>query len=600
MGIIKKLDQRTTNLIAAGEVVERPASVVKELVENAIDAEAKNIKIRLIDSGLKEINISDDGIGMDEDDAKLATKPHATSKIKDGNDLFRISTLGFRGEALPSIATVSTFILKTSNNEAKGFKYILRGGEIIDEEVIARSQGTEIIVKNLFYNTPARLQNMQSQATELSHISDFVTRIALANPHISFSLINNDREIIHTYGNNNLGEVVLSVYGSNIARNMIEINGNNGYFHIDGLISNIDIYRSIKSHINIIVNNRIIRNYKLVNAISKAYDGFLMGGKFPIAIININVDPSLVDVNVHPAKLEVRFTDEKELALLITETISNKLYQTNLITNKEIVEDNTSDNINENIVNNNYEFDNFKTDDSDIFEIKDFTLEEIEELPFEKEKESFHQQNYTFINQEVTYQNENKIAKMDYIGQLFGTYIIAQANDYFYLIDQHAAAERINFEKILNQLKLGTYQSYDLLIPFKLDFTASEAILIHNKINEINKLGIIIEDFGSNTFTVRKIPDWIPRGKEEGFVEEIITHIINNYKKEKYEFLTNLAKDLACKRSIKANEYHSVFEIENLLLELAKAENPYTCPHGRPVIIKYSKYEIEKWFKRIV
>jgi len=600
MGIIKKLDQKTTNLIAAGEVVERPASVVKELVENSIDAKAKNIKIKLVDSGLKEITITDDGVGMDAADAKLATIPHATSKIKDGNDLFRITTLGFRGEALPSIAAVSNFVLKTSDNEARGIKYTMRNGRIIDEEIIARSQGSEISVKNLFYNTPARLQNLQSPATELSHISDFITKISLAHPDISFSLVNNDRDIIQTYGNNNLREVVLSVYGNNVARNMLAIQGKNNYYKISGLISNIDVTRSTKRHINIIVNKRIIRDYKIVNAISRAYDGYLMGGRFPIAIINIEVDPGLIDVNIHPSKLEIRFANEKELMSLLNDVITNKLFSTNLTTNKDSFEEFVGSNEDSNNdINTEFDSFNFKVDDSKGFEIDSSYLEE-KPTEIEKFNESFQQQKYTFIDNEITDGSDNKIPKMDYIGQLFGTYILTQADEHFYLIDQHAAAERVNFEKILKQLKQDSYQSYELLIPIQLDFSPSETVLVNQHFQDINNLGIEIEYFGKNSFTIRKIPDWISRGKEQGFIEEIITHIIYNYKKEKYEFQTNLAKDLACKRSIKANEYHSAIEIEDLLDKLARADNPYTCPHGRPVIIKYSKYEIEKWFKRIV
>lgn len=597
-----KLDQKTANLIAAGEVVERPASVVKELVENAIDADAKNIKIKLRDAGLKEIIVSDDGMGMDFVDAKLAIEPHATSKIKDGNDLFRINTLGFRGEALPSIAAVSHFTLKTSDNGVKGIMYSVRGGAIVSEAVVACSKGTEITVRNLFYNTPARLQNLQSQSSELGNISDYITKIAQANPHISFTLTNNDREILKTYGNNDVREVILATYGSEVARNLIKINGKNIYFEIDGYISNLNITRSSKNHINIIVNNRIIRNFQIVNAICKGYDDLLMTGKYPIVVLNIKVDPGMVDVNVHPAKLEIRFANESDLYDLIISTISQKLNNVNLIVGTQ-EDEKTNDNIYLEGYNNKDS--SFSFNEFPFAEDEDSEVLEFDNLLFESnnlnEKPQYLEQQYTFFYDEITTdQKENKIPQLSYIGQLFGTYILTQANDTFYIIDQHAAAERINFEKILKELKKDTQQFYELLIPFKLDFTVSEKLLIGEKLTEIQNLGIEIEDFGGNSIMVRKIPNWIPKNNKEGFVEEIISHIINNQKQEKHEFLLNLAKDLACKRSIKANEYHNAEEINYLLYELANTENPYTCPHGRPVIIKYSKYEIEKWFKRIV
>jgi len=627
MGLIKRLDQHTTNLIAAGEVIEKPASVVKELVENAIDAKATNITITLADSGLSEIVVSDNGIGMDSVDAKMAIEPHATSKISSSDDLFHINTLGFRGEALPSIVSVSHFNLKTSNTGGKGLMYTVKGGTLVSEAIISHPKGTEITVKNLFFNVPARLQNVKSQPIELAAVTDYVTKTALAYPNISFTLTNNNRDIVRTYGNGDLLEVILAIYGSDVAKQMIKIFENNGYFTIDGYISKIAISRSTKNHIALIVNGRPIKNNNLINAIMKGYDEFLVLGHYPIVVLNINVDPGLVDVNVHPAKLEVRFSEETKLQELISTTIHNALSKVDLIVpldNKVNITKNNDDEFNEEksnefayhnddeIVQEKQDSDsvndelhedpfiNFAFSEPEKVEEEKFVLKETEIIEKEKQ-EVFSQQKYTFFENDYgTDSKVDRLPKMSYIGQLHGTYILAQSEEEFFIIDQHAAAERINYEKIIDDLKRDEIVKYELLVPLKLDFPQAEAILINEQKETLNKLGITIEDFGGGSYLVREVPIWIKKGNEKIFVEEIITQVINNKKKEKYEFLTSLAKSLACKKSIKGNEYHNQFEIEYLLEDLRRARNPYTCPHGRPVIVKFNKYEIEKWFKRVV
>lgn len=605
MGIINKLDQHTTNLIAAGEVIERVSSVVKELVENSIDAKASNIKIKLTNSGLSEIVVTDNGSGMDVTDAKLAIEPHATSKIKDGNDLFRIHTLGFRGEALPSIVAVSNFNLKTSADGIKGIMYSMKGGNFVSEAIISMPRGTEITVKNLFFNTPARLQNLSSESLELSYVTDYVIKMALANPHISFSLNNNNRDIIKTYGNNELLEVIMAVYGADVARQMKYLDNYNQYFSIKGYISKLGVTRSTRNHITMIVNGRVIKNNNLINAVIKGYEEMLVGGKYPIVVLNINVDPGLVDVNVHPAKLEIRFSSEDLLLNLITTTIKDLLRKSDLIVDLDSTQAKEIS-INNMELEEENPFESLDLDDS--FEYGKSDIIEVEANPFENKekvieplKETFSQQNYSFIDNQIeNVNNKVKLPKMSYIGQLHGTYLLAQAEDEFFIIDQHAAAERVNYERILEALKTDDKITYELLVPFKLDFTSSEAVLINEKMADINNLGIQIENFGGGTYMVRQVPVWFKRGFEKEYVEEIITQVINNKKKEKYEFLSEVAKSIACKKSIKGNEYHSTLEIEYLLEDLAKAQNPYTCPHGRPVIVKFSKYEIEKWFNRIV
>lgn len=626
MSIIRKLDQKTTNLIAAGEVIERCASVVKELVENAIDAQAKSIQIKLIDSGLNEIIVSDDGLGMDPVDAKMSIESHATSKINDGNDLFRIRTLGFRGEALPSIVAVSNFKMKTSHDGVRGLMYSLRGGQFTSEAIVSHTRGTEITVKNLFFNTPARLQSIQSPATELSYITEYIIKMALANPDIAFTLINNQKEILKTYGNQDLLEVIMACYGSSVAKHMIDVFNDNGTFQIKGYISKPQITRSTRNHMHLIVNGRSIRNYALIQAVIQGYDEWLMGNRYPIVIINVKVDPGLVDVNVHPAKLEVRFSNEKELLELLRLTIHQTLSNTNLMyqmdetddtiqqtleyvveedTHKPTQNDQTIEDRPQESKNESQEAldTSFKEDETDSFVVTiENTIEEKTIEPVE-EKNTFQQQQYTFIDNEMIdkdNQNPFQLPKMSYIGQLHGTYILAQAEDEFFIIDQHAAAERINYEKILDSLQKEDAGHYELLVPIKLDFTSAEAILVSEKLSDFAQLGIVIEDFGSNSFMIREIPLWIPSKKESAFIEEIIMQTIHSGIKDKSSYLNHLAKELACKKSIKANEFHNILEIEYLLEDLAKAKNPYSCPHGRPTIIKFTKAEIEKWFKRIL
>ena len=628
MGIIRRLDQHVTNLIAAGEVIEKVSSVVKELVENSIDAGANNISISLTEGGLKEIVVSDNGKGMDPVDAKLAIEPHATSKIKEANDLFNIRTLGFRGEALASIVSVSQFKMKTCTLGSKGTMLVLKDGVLVSEAVISHPIGTEISVKNLFYNTPPRLQRLKGESSVLSSVIDYVSRIALSSPKIAFKLSNNGKIIFQTYGSDNELEAIVSIYGTDIAKDMIPIHNSEGNFRIYGYISKISSTRSNKNYINIIVNGRVIKNPSLVNAICDGYKTLLTIGRYPIAVIDILVDPSLIDVNAHPSKLEVRFADEDRLKEIIINTIQIALSRTDLTVSLdskanptvtyepeedessvvETVNDYVSNSDNAEKVLSDFEFDDF--DEKVATEIKYNEIIEnnnkSEDIFIrnnnEVKKETFSQQQYTFTSDDIDIdleKSKNKLPKLFYIGQLFGTYLLCQNEGEFFVIDQHAANERINYEKILKELKKENNLNYELLIPIKLNFTASESILIEEKMETINKLGIELEDFGGGTYTVRKVPIWLIKGKEKEFVEEIIIHIINDRKQEKYQFLDSIAKSLACKKSVKANDYLSKIEIDYLLEDLEKCEKPFTCPHGRPVIIKFSKYEIEKWFKRV-
>ncbi len=601
MAKINILNEHLINLIAAGEVIERISSVVKELVENSIDAESTNISISLVDSGLKEICVIDNGIGMDEVEMHKAILPHATSKINDESDLFNIKTLGFRGEALASIVAVSNMKIKSSTGDKKGFMMGLKGGAITSEAYIGHAKGTEIQVRDLFYNTPARLQNLKSIQAELSYVTDFVTKIALANPHIAFKLTNNDQKIFQSFGNGNRLEVINQIYDVNVCKNMITIANSNNLFKISGLISNISVTRSSRNNMTIIVNGRVVRNNNITNAIIEGYKTLLTVGRYPICVIEIDVDYSLVDVNVHPTKAEVRFSEEAQLLELIKETISSSLLRSNLIVNKD--KEDINDDPFDSIV---FDDEEEEEKEADIFEKKETVFEEVKpveiipEKKVEKEEIKPVQTSFDFINKEIKDDTEvEKITELHFVGQLFGTYILAQNDDFFYMIDQHAANERINYEKIIKDLKNEKIVKYDLLIPIKLSFTQSEAILINEKKETINSLGIDFEEFGGTSFIVRSVPLWVNQSIASDYIEDVFMQVIREKKSTKEEFLDNLAKSLACKRSIKGNEFIGKTQIDFLLEDLVKCSNPYTCPHGRPIIIKYSKYQIEKWFKRV-
>lgn len=628
---VKVLDEHLVNLIAAGEVIERASSVVKELVENAIDAGANKIDISLIEAGLKEIIVSDNGCGMNEEEIKTAILPHATSKLHNDNDLFAIRTLGFRGEALASIVAVSNVKIKSSDG-SRGTMLGLKAGVITSEAYIGFPQGTEIQVRNLFFNTPARLQNLKSENIELSYIVDYVCKIALANPQIAFKLTNNGNIVFQSYGNGNLLEVLSNVYDVNVAKNMITVADSNGIFKVSGLVSNISVTRASKNNITIIVNKRVVKNYNIVNAILEGYKTLLTVGRYPICVLEIMVDFSMVDVNVHPTKAEVRFSEEERLLELLREAISSALLRSSQIVNKDTVEEKKEVYVEEeddteyepiksfeeesvdeegtpleeqNVFNQAY------TEPKALFEEKESVITKIvedEEPSFidrfdqveEKEEEKYTQQEIDFVNDGVIDINDkDKINKLYYIGQLFGTYLLAQNEDGFFMIDQHAANERINYEKILKELEQEDVVNYEIMFPLNLSFNPTEALLVKEKMDVIESLGIRMEDFGNNSFVVRMVPIWMAKNNVNEYVEEIINQIITNRKSNRLEFLDSLAKSLACKRSVKGNEFLSTLQIEYILEDLVKCSNPYTCPHGRPIIIKYSKYEIEKWFKRV-
>ena len=570
MNNIKVMDELLANKIAAGEVVLNPASVVKELIENAIDAGSSEIKILLLESGIKEIKIIDNGSGMNNVDAKVCFLRHATSKIKDENDLFSINTLGFRGEALPSIAAVSKVFLQTGTGNASTVLELKNGVVVTEKKGDARI-GTSITIKSLFYNTPARLKYLKSLPFELALVTGFVNKIALSHPEIKFILSNNDKSIITTSGSSDLLKTINEIYGLTTAKNMLKINNENNDFLISGFISKPEITRSNRNHMTLIVNGRIVKNLEINRVINEAYHTYKPENKFPISVIIVDVDPTLIDVNIHPAKQDIKFSKFDKLKELISETIKNALRPEMLIPkieNNNYLEPEISSaaNTNEGIAMS-FDFgENIVKEETDIYLNKS---EGIEKLPF-----------------------------LEPVGIIHGTYIVFQNPGGMYLIDQHAAKERINYEKYLHDFSADNFKTIDLLVPLTIQYPKEEFIILNTKREILKEIGIDFEDFGINTIMIKAHPIWLQKGYEAESIKKIIDIVLENNDFKKEKFLEKVAITLSCKLSIKANTNVTTGEMEQLVTDLRKTDNPYTCPHGRPTVISYSKYELEKLFKR--
>lgn len=580
MSNIKVMDEILANKIAAGEVIEKCVSIVKELVENSIDAKSSNIRVDLINSGVTEIKVTDDGVGMDHDDAVLAFQRHATSKLKSEDDLFKISSLGFRGEALPSIASVSEVSLKTSTGD-KGTYILIKGGKIITNESCEARCGTEIIVRKLFYNTPARLKHLSSLYSELANISDFINKIALSYPDISFILTNDGKTLLNTSGNGNLLKVINNIYGIDITKKMIEINNTDGEYNIYGYISMPEVTKSSRNHMITIVNGRVVRNQEVNKTINDSYHTFKPDDRYPIVVLKIDVDTSLVDVNIHPTKQDVKFGKLEELKELISSTISEELKKIRLIPKIENKEyDIPINNIMVNTINN-YEDIDEKPNES--YEEITLNLEVKEETP---------------IYKEVIKEENEKVPMMYPVGLVKGTYIICQNELGMYMIDQHAANERVNYEYYYYALNNLT-ESIDMLIPINIELPFNEYIVVKENLNILRNMHFDIEEFGVNSFIIRSHPIWLPKGNEELAIRKIIELISSKEKNfDILKFNDRVAMTVSCKASIKANDNISIDEMQTLINKLRNCKNPYTCPHGRPTIIFYSNYELEKLFKR--
>jgi len=591
MSKINLMSEDLANKIAAGEVVERCMNVVKELVENSIDANSTSIKIDLIESGVKEIVVTDNGIGMDKEDAMMAFSRHATSKLKTLEDLFNIDSLGFRGEALPSIASVSHVTLKTSNGEV-GTEVIVNGGVIESINNSDLKKGTKITVSDLFYNTPVRLKYLKNLYIELSNIVEYVNKMALSYPNIKFVLTNNGKELLNTDGQGNLLKVIYNIYGLEVSKKMIKIEGKNSDYKIEGYISLPEVTRTSRSVITTLVNGRVIKNNDLIKSILDSYHTYIPEGKYPICVLNVEVDPYLIDINIHPTKMDIKFSEFAGLKELINNTIKKQLENLTLIPSIKPV---TRDKLN---VENNSSFkdivDNYiETETPSIKE--DYTMyNNIEEiaLNFDADKEK------SDIELPFDEEKKTRIKKMYPVGLVHGTYIIAENEDGMYLIDQHAANERINYEKYLKSMGTHDNKMIDLLIPIKIELSNSDYIILKQHFKLLSELHFEIEEFGINTIIVRSCPYWLPENNLEETIRKIFEIIIMNESFDSYKFTEKVAITLACKMSIKANDHISLEQMEYLLDTLRETDNPFTCPHGRPTIISYSKYELEKLFKR--
>lgn len=581
MSVIKILDEILANKIAAGEVVERCSSVVKELVENSIDAGSTEIKVELLESGVKEIKVIDNGKGMDEVDAVACFSRHATSKIYRESDLYHIGTLGFRGEALASIASVAKVTLITSTGGI-GTLVEIHGGKIINVAKGDSRKGTIISVDELFYNTPARLKHLKSLYAELSNIIDYMNKLALSHPNIRFSLYNDNKLIFGTDGSNNLLKTIKDVYGIEIAKKMVEINASNDDYEISGFISLPEVNKSSRNSIVTIVNGRIVKNVELNRWINEGYHSLKPDNRYPVVVLNIKVDTSIVDVNIHPTKMDIKFGKQEELNELVYETIKNKLKEKTLIPHIDIKKE------------------VIKSEEVPKYETLTLDFNTISESSNEYNKEeTIIPINDDLINLEVHEDVKERLPILYPVGLVHGTYIIAQNDSGMYLIDQHAAKERINYEMVKKKLFDGKKETIPLLLPVTIEYTTNEYLVLKENFELIESLGFKIEEFGINSVIVKEHPIWLPTYNFQENIQKIFEMILEKEKNFNIKrFYDNLSATVACKMSIKANTNITLEEMERLINDLRECDNPFNCPHGRPTVIYYSKSDLEKMFKR--
>ena len=707
MGKINILSAELSNKIAAGEVVERPSSVVKELVENSIDAGSTNIKIIIKEFGIQQIRIIDNGSGISNDDLARAFLRHATSKISADYDLFHIETLGFRGEALASISSVSKVTIKSCAGEAQGKMLVLEGGKVVSEEYYAPIKGTDLSVENLFYNTPARLKYLRNPHTEQANITNIIHKFALSYPNVAFELHIDGKITFKTYGDGDVHKILSKIYNMGVARNMIEFSGNNDDYKVFGYISVPEETRASKNYINIFINGRYIKNYGIQNAIIDAYGTLLMINRYPLCVINIEMDPILLDVNVHPTKQEVRLSKEAELIRLIKEVIAERLSNytyipqgmNNVLTKKEKAkiekinfldeldnkfgdvedknifseekkepevdlevelsfsdtqeevashviqeddflfggdslnnsrEEKTSVQSKENTSNQRSKTQRIKSDLPDLsysshprdnrnkFGDKP-TKKEIENfMNFSKKEDnaSYDDRTEKVVSNVVkddSHFNEIKDAKivrdddtkvrilpdLKVLAQIFKTYILSEADNKLFLIDQHAAAERYNYEKLQREFIERKNYKKQMLIPLMFDFSVEEAAEVRNNLEKFEELGIVFEEFGDNSYVVREFPGWIEEDEEQ-MIKIIVEKVLRNNNITFNELRNDAIAMASCKMSIKANQVLTDVEMNKVISDLYECKNPFTCPHGRPIITKMEKKDLEKMFKRIV
>lgn len=656
LGKIKELELSLANKIAAGEVVERPASVVKELLENAIDAQATQIDISIKESGIQSIRVVDNGTGIEEEDIAKAFGRHATSKINNDYDLFHIRTLGFRGEALASISSVSRVTMKTCTDGMLGHEVRVENGEITKKQPAKAKKGTDILVEDLFYNTPARLKYVKSLYTELGKITDIVNRMAMSHPNIAFNLVSDDKTVISTNGSGRTNEVMAEIYGMKIAKDLVPINGETDDYVVNGFICKPEHTRSNRHYISIFINGRYIKNFVLNKAIIEGYHTLLPIGRYPIVYLNIEMDPILVDVNVHPTKLEVRLSKEQLLYDLINQKIKEAFRGMSLIpdtslekqkpkkSQKEIFEQQKIDfeaKRNQNTTQHQHISHNTKSveeiektndiasrEPSPSWQFKDKTehhsviQEDTIKQETNRDLDVQHDEPEHIENNEETYEVQDtvehvdtpyqapieeeqvseapRVPYMEVVGQVHGTYIVAQNDTGMFMIDQHAAQERIKYEFFKEKIGEVTNETQSLLLPLTFNFSKDEHMIIEKYLQSLAEAGVFLEPIGHHDYMVSEYPVWLPNVDAEEIIKDMIDYVLNHEKVDIKKLREDAAVMMSCKKSIKANHYLRNHEMSHLIDELRETTDPFTCPHGRPIIIELTTYELEKLFKRVM
>lgn len=639
MGKIHELSEILSNQIAAGEVIERPASVVKELAENAIDANSTQIDIVIEQAGLQLIQVIDNGDGIEPEDVPTAFKRHATSKIATRQDLFKIQSLGFRGEALASIASVSDLTIETATANSLGTFAHFKGGVLEEQKTNPIRPGTAITVRDLFFNTPARLKYVKTFQTELANVIDIVNRLAMSHPQIAFTLTNDDHLLLKTAGNNDLQQTIAGIYGVTMAKQLLPVSAEDLDFKLTGYVSLPKLTRASRNYISVLINGRYIKNYQLNKAIIKGYGSKLMVGRYPVVVLNIQMDPLLIDVNVHPTKQEVRLSKEPALMALIEKAIRERLSTENLI----------PDAVQNLKQTKPVDVDQLQMDLNQITSqrrnatgtVRPIQPQTVPEKPVKTEMQAAAQiaETETPLKREPTanpnlnslpiFEQPQQLARWDdkyeaeavgnpfgeqpeddaapierfpalrYIGQLHNTFLLAEGEDGFYILDQHAAQERIKYEYYREKIGEVSNDAQNLLVPLVLEYPNSDAIKIQAQKELLAAVGVQLESFGQNSFVIHSHPTWIAQGQEEATIREMIDTVLENGKLDIAHFREKTAIMISCKQSIKAHHHLDDAQAKALLVDLAQTENPFNCPHGRPVLIHYTQKDLEKMFKRI-
>ena len=645
MGKIKELETSLANKIAAGEVVERPSSVVKELLENAIDAQATEINIEVEQSGVSSIRVVDNGTGIAQEDLGLVFHRHATSKIVADDDLFHIRTLGFRGEALASISSVAKVTLRTCTDNENGHEIYAENGKIIHQKPAKAKKGTDIQVDSLFYNTPARLKYIKSLYTELGKITDIVNRMAMSHPEIRISLVSDGKKLLSTNGSGRTNEVMAEIYGMKVAKDLVHISGDTSDYHLEGFVAKPEHSRSNKHYISIFINGRYIKNFVLNKAILEGYHTLLTIGRFPICYINIQMDPILVDVNVHPTKLEVRLSKEDQLYDLIVTKIREAFKDKILIPQNDLNHASKKNKVletfeqqkinfekqqsqigetsatyvhdqkdkNHDVESHKNNLDSTSSTNNESTEVSNELHNHIDDSYLQSQKEVlFDMEQNTSNEYEISNQQSNdikgtvsqtphrRVPYMEIVGQVHGTYIIAQNENGMFMIDQHAAQERIKYEYFREKIGEVTNEVQNLLIPLTFHFSKDEQMIIDQYKDELDKVGVHLEHFGGHDYIVNSYPVWFPKEEAEEIIKDMIELVLKHKSVDVKKIREDAAIMMSCKKSIKANHYLKNNEMADLIDQLREAEDPFTCPHGRPIIINFSNYELEKLFKRVM